>query len=91
MVSVLCLGLMIGQCSVGRCFWECLHVVEGTEALPSSIKETNGGFAMNRDLSIVNVNAPAGIGIESGEAYVCGSTACIKSSHIVHILKLMQK
>ena len=71
---------------------ECLHVVEGTEALPSSIKETNGGFAMNRDLSIVNVNAPAGIGFkESGEAYISGSTACIKSSHIVHILKLMKK
>ena len=71
---------------------ECLHVVNGTEALPSSVKGTNGGLAMNnRDLSIVNVNAPAGFGIELGEAYICGSTACITSRRIVHIFKLMQK
>ena len=65
---------------------ECVRVVEGTSALPSDISVYTASAAKS-DLSVVSVDAPAGIDLK--DARVHGSYACAKVSNIVHVLRLM--
>ena len=65
---------------------QCVRVVTGTSAIPADIPVATASAAQ-RDLSLVQASAPAGIDLS--DACVHGSSAYASVNNTVHILRLL--